>query len=88
MNYNYLLVLLIIFAVGINIGGIVANIKLMYDDSDCTLLCQIWTNGMNIFGRLLLTFICLALIPIWTIFEGLFRLLKWLCYLGKDRSDY
>ena len=79
------LILLILIAVGINLGGIVMNIRLMYDDSDCTILYQIWTNDMNLFGRLLLTFICLILFPVWTILEALIRLLKWLCYVGKEK---
>ena len=79
------LILLIYFIAIFNIMGIIMNIRFMYEDNDSTILCQIWTNDMNLFGRLLLTFICFILFPIWTILEALFRLLKWLCYVGKEK---
>lgn len=80
---EWLVVLL--FFIGIfNICGFIMNIRLMYEDNDSTILYQIWTNDMNLFGKILLTLICLIFFPIWAIIEGLFRLLKWLCYVGKE----
>lgn len=82
---NYWLILLFFFIGIFNVCGIIMNIRLMYEDNDSTILCQIWDNDMNLFGRLLLTFICLILFPVWTILEALIRLLKWLCYVGKEK---
>lgn len=79
------LVLLLFFIGILNIGGFIMNIRLMYEDNDSTIIYQIWTNDMNLFGKILLTLICLIFFPIWTILEGLFRLLKWLCYVGKEQ---
>ena len=82
---NDWLIMLFFFIGILNIGGFVMNIRLMYDGNDNSILCQIWTNDMNLFGRLLLTFICLIFFPVWTILEALVRLLHWLCYLGKEK---
>lgn len=82
---NDWLMILIIFIGIFNLCGFIMNIKLLSDGEDCTMLYQIWTNDMNLFGRLLLTFICLILFPVWTILEALVRLLKWLCYVGKEK---
>ena len=82
---NDWLIMLLFFIGILNIGGFVINIRLMYESNDSTILCQIWDNSMNLFGRLLLTFICLILFPVWTILEALFRLLHWLCYVGKEK---
>ena len=80
------LIILFLFIGILNICGFIMNIKLIYEDTDSSMLCQIWTNDMNLFGRLLLTFICLILFPVWTILEALIRLLKWLCYVGKEKN--
>lgn len=82
---NDWLIFLIYFIGVFNLAGIIMNIRLMYDNNDETMLCQIWNNDMNLFGRLLLTLICLILFPVWTILEALIRLLKWLCYVGKEK---
>ena len=82
---NDWLIMLFFFIGILNIGGFVINIRLMYENNDSTILCQIWDNSMNLFGRLLLTFICLILFPVWTILEALIRLLHWLCYVGKEK---
>ena len=82
---NDWLIMLFFFIGILNIGGFVINIRLMYESNDSTILCQIWDNSMNLFGRLLLTFICLIFFPVWTILEALVRLLHWLCYVGKEK---
>ena len=83
---NDWLIMLFFFIGILNIGGLVMNIRLMYERNDSTILCQIWDNSMNFFGRLLLTFICLIFFPVWTNLEALFRLLHWLCYVGKEKN--
>lgn len=75
---------ILLFCIGIsNIFGFIIK-ELMYEDNDSTILYEVWTNDMNLFGKMLLTLICLIFLPIWMILEGLFRLLKWLCYVGKE----
>lgn len=81
---NKWLVILLFFIGMFNIWGFIMNIRLMYEDNDSTILYQVWTNDMNLFGKMLLTLICLIFFPVWMILEGLFRLLKWLCYVGKE----
>ena len=82
---NDWLIMLISLIVFCNLIGIIINISFIGEDNDGTFLYQIWSNHMNLFGRLLLTFICLILFPIWTILEALIKLLKWLCYVGKGK---